>query len=186
MRELAERDMEQLVTIGDILSIQLKDDHSTTGGIAYIGETVGDFIRDTNLKLDDSISALNRELKLCGVCPIVFEDFEEIAQQKAEEETIMLDDRNIILIEDNITVNDIMQMLEKDDKLYFKAVDETNEYIEGVFNTMILKAPNISNEQISNKEKDYPLEPCVTYIEGDRLDESKMIPISWLMEIGVV
>lgn len=186
MRELAERDMEQLVTIGDILSIQLKDDHSANGGIAYIGETVGDFIRDTNLKLDDSISALNRELKLCGVCPIVFEDFEEIAQQKAEEETIMLDDRNIIRVEDNITVSDIMQMLENSDKLYFKAVNEVNEDIEGMFNTLIIKTPNIPDEQVSDKEQDYPLEPCITYIEGDKIDESKMIPISWLTEIGEI
>lgn len=77
MRELTERDKTQLSTIRDVLSIQLKDDYSENGGISHIGETVGDFIAYTNLKLDDSIAALNRELKLCGICPIGFEDCEE-------------------------------------------------------------------------------------------------------------
>ena len=186
MKELSERDKSQLLTIRDVLSIQLKDDYSENGGISHIGETVGDFIAYTNLKLDDSIVDLNRELKLCGICPIGFEDYEEIVQKKAKENAITLDDRNIILIEDNITINDVMQMLENSNKLYFKAINETNKGIEGVFNKMIIKAPNISNEQISNKEKDYPLEPCITYIEGNKIDESKLIPISWLTEIGVI
>lgn len=57
-------------TIKDVLSIELIDDNSPNGGTAFSNETVADFIQDTDLSLNDSITILNQELKLCGIKPI--------------------------------------------------------------------------------------------------------------------
>lgn len=58
-------------TIKDVLSVELVDDYTPNGGKAFSNETVEDFIKDTDLSTTDSIQALNRELKLCGIKPII-------------------------------------------------------------------------------------------------------------------
>ena len=60
-------------TIKDILSAELVDDNTPNGGKAFSNETVNDFIKNTDLSTTDSIQALNRELKLCGIKPITIE-----------------------------------------------------------------------------------------------------------------
>lgn len=60
-----------MIKIKDVLDVILKDDNQTTGGISHTTETVEDFIMDTDLKPTDSLEALNRELKLCGIQPVV-------------------------------------------------------------------------------------------------------------------
>lgn len=53
------------------LKIELKDDNTETGGIAFVGETVGDFI-DHNVETIENITLeeLNTSLILCGIKPI--------------------------------------------------------------------------------------------------------------------
>lgn len=55
-------------TIKDVLSVELKEE--THGGQEHLNETVKDFINDTKLSTNDSIKALNRELKLYGFLPL--------------------------------------------------------------------------------------------------------------------
>ena len=50
-----------------IKDIVLEEDSSPTGGIAFEGETLGDFLEDSrNISLAD----LNHELMACGIMPI--------------------------------------------------------------------------------------------------------------------
>lgn len=179
MRELTERDKAQLLTIRDVLSVQLKDDYSENGGISHIGETVRDFICDTNLKLDDSIAALNRELKICGLCPIVFKDYEEIAEEKAKKET------NKVIVTNEITADDIIEMLKNSDILGYKATNKNEEDIEGVFNTLLLTVRTDTQEDTERAVQTPTW--VIAYIKNGKLDEStEMIPISWLTEIGEI
>lgn len=57
-----------MTTIKTVLSVALVKDHTPYGEEQI--QTVEDFIKDTNLSTRDSLQALNRELKLCGIKPI--------------------------------------------------------------------------------------------------------------------
>lgn len=52
-----------------ILNTELKDDKSDYGGIAYLGETVEDFIESVGIA-PSNINELNDALKECGIEPI--------------------------------------------------------------------------------------------------------------------
>lgn len=54
----------------NILNMQLSDDNTKHGGISFHGETVADFIAETNIN-PKSIEELNKELKACGIKPIL-------------------------------------------------------------------------------------------------------------------
>lgn len=54
----------------NILNMQLLDDNTKHGGVSFHGETVADFIAETNIK-PKSIEKLNKELKTCGIKPII-------------------------------------------------------------------------------------------------------------------
>lgn len=54
----------------NILNMQLLDDNTKHGGISFHSETVADFIAETNIK-PKSIEELNKELKACGIKPII-------------------------------------------------------------------------------------------------------------------
>lgn len=55
--------------IKDILDIELRDDNTKNGGVAFLGETVADFIDDDDIILneEDSVSELNKILVECGI-----------------------------------------------------------------------------------------------------------------------
>lgn len=60
--------------IEDVLDVVLEEDYSVMhGGVAFVGETVGDFLWDlgwpTELKIT-TIDELNEALKECGILPI--------------------------------------------------------------------------------------------------------------------
>ena len=54
----------------EILDIELDDDETATGGIAFAGETVRDFLDESKLAKDEPISALDEALKECGIEPL--------------------------------------------------------------------------------------------------------------------
>ena len=71
--EYAIRDITQQLN-ENFYDIELNDDDRvSTGGIAFIGETIGDFLEETNgseyLKID-TLNSLNKELIGCGILPI--------------------------------------------------------------------------------------------------------------------
>ena len=58
-----------MLKIKDVLDIELRDDNTETGGVAFLGETVADFIdnEDVILNEEDSVSELNKMLVECGI-----------------------------------------------------------------------------------------------------------------------
>lgn len=58
-----------MIKIKDVLDIELRDDNTKNGGVAFLGETVADFIdnEDVILNEEDSVSELNKMLVECGI-----------------------------------------------------------------------------------------------------------------------
>ena len=60
-----------MLKLEDVMDIELRDDDSPTGGIAFAGETVRDFLftidRDEEIK---TIAELNKALHDCGIKPV--------------------------------------------------------------------------------------------------------------------
>lgn len=56
--------------IRDYLNYELEDDDTEVGGVSFNGETVEDFIGDTDLKPDDDLDTLNKALVSCGIRPV--------------------------------------------------------------------------------------------------------------------
>lgn len=56
----------------DFLDVILKDDQTETGGVAFVGETLKDFIDSVMLKLNytSSLEKVNAALLECGIKPI--------------------------------------------------------------------------------------------------------------------
>lgn len=54
----------------DFLNIELKDDGTPEGGIAYEGETLGNFMKECRIDPDDSFIFLQRTLKENGIAPL--------------------------------------------------------------------------------------------------------------------
>ena len=53
--------------IKDVLNVVLTDDSSDFGGICEPGETVKDFLIYSDLRPNDSLEELNKELQTCGI-----------------------------------------------------------------------------------------------------------------------
>lgn len=56
--------------ITHLLDYVLEDDYTETGGIAFMGETVRDFIEDSDPE-KMSLEELNRDLVACGIKPMM-------------------------------------------------------------------------------------------------------------------
>lgn len=56
-----------------IKRIPLSDGYGLTGGIAFVGETLGDFALDTEWNIVD-IKEVNKDLKDCGIMPLTLKD----------------------------------------------------------------------------------------------------------------
>lgn len=55
---------------GDFLNIELKDDGTPEGGIAYEGETLENFMKECRIKPYDSFIFLQKALKENGIAPL--------------------------------------------------------------------------------------------------------------------
>lgn len=53
--------------INAIRNIELQDDESATGGIAFIGETLGDFMDEVGLDENATFEEINHSLEVCGI-----------------------------------------------------------------------------------------------------------------------
>lgn len=58
--------------IKEVLHVVLQDDETSTGGLAFEGEMVKDFIADPDMLLttNDYVSELNKALIECGIKPL--------------------------------------------------------------------------------------------------------------------
>jgi hypothetical protein len=54
--------------------IELRDDDTETGGVSFRGETLADFIEETDLGYGRSLDEVNKALKECGIMPITERD----------------------------------------------------------------------------------------------------------------
>lgn len=54
----------------DFLNIELKDDGTPEGGIAYEGETLGNFMQECRIRPNDEFIFLQRTLKENGIEPL--------------------------------------------------------------------------------------------------------------------
>lgn len=54
----------------DFLDYELQDDETEFGGVAFVGETLKDFIAEVELDEDTDIEVVNVALKECGIKPI--------------------------------------------------------------------------------------------------------------------
>lgn len=59
-------------------NMKLEDDCTTTGGIAYVGETLGEFCGETNLE-DITLAELNEQLRICGIKPLFEKEKTDLA-----------------------------------------------------------------------------------------------------------
>lgn len=50
--------------------IILEDDNSPFGGVAYIGQTLADFLEEVNMDNVTDINVINDALSECGIKPI--------------------------------------------------------------------------------------------------------------------
>lgn len=48
----------------------LEDDETDEGGVAFLGETLGDFLASVGLEKETDINKINSVLKDCGIKPI--------------------------------------------------------------------------------------------------------------------
>lgn len=51
----------------EFINIELEDDNTETGGISHIGETLGEFLSETELFNRSDIRNINKALKECGI-----------------------------------------------------------------------------------------------------------------------
>lgn len=67
-----QNDMEKETKITKSIAglIELRDDDTETGGISFRGETLADFIEETDLGYGHSLDEVNKALKECGIMPI--------------------------------------------------------------------------------------------------------------------
>lgn len=54
----------------DFLNIELKDDGTPEGGIAYEGETLGNFMQECRIRPSDGFIFLQKTLKENGIAPL--------------------------------------------------------------------------------------------------------------------
>lgn len=54
----------------DFLNIELKDDDTPEGGIAYEGETLGNFMKECKISPNDGFIFLQKMLKENGIAPL--------------------------------------------------------------------------------------------------------------------
>ena len=66
----------------DFLDYILEDDETEFGGVAFVGETLKDFIEEVGLSMDNDIKSINVALKQCGIKPIF--SAEDLALEYAE------------------------------------------------------------------------------------------------------
>lgn len=66
----ADKDTKPKAKIKDYLNYELEDDDTETGGVSFNGETVEDFIADTDMSSEDDLDKLNKALVSCGIKPI--------------------------------------------------------------------------------------------------------------------
>lgn len=78
--------------IKEVLNVQLQDDHTTNGGVAFLGETVNDFIADSDILLtpNDYVSELNKVLVECGIKPILLTPLKSINENEVKNNVIHL------------------------------------------------------------------------------------------------
>lgn len=63
-----------MIKAKDYLKCELKDGKGDTGGIAYIGETLADFLCEVfpNVNVEDlDMARVNEALEVCGIEPII-------------------------------------------------------------------------------------------------------------------
>ena len=104
--------------VKDYLNYELQDDDTETGGISFNGETVEDFIGDTDIDQEEDIDVLNKALVSCGIKPIVVESYteedglgmiaDEIHKEFKNSEDKSKDTLKSICDKHNITVNDYL------------------------------------------------------------------------------
>lgn len=49
------------------LDYKLVDDDTDTGGVDFLGETLGDFLDSINMDYDTPLPVINRALRECGI-----------------------------------------------------------------------------------------------------------------------
>lgn len=60
------------------INIILKDDATSTGGVAYKGENLKAFMDDLEPHEKQNLDDVNESLKACGILPITDENYPEI------------------------------------------------------------------------------------------------------------
>lgn len=69
-----------------MLTYELEDDDTPTGGISFVGEQLQDFIGDTGIAKNTTISELNKALKDNGIKPITAEDIKRYMNEHGVKE----------------------------------------------------------------------------------------------------
>lgn len=59
-----------MATAREYLEVELEDDETEFGGIAFFGETLADFMSELSLRYSTPISKVNTYLHQCGIKPI--------------------------------------------------------------------------------------------------------------------
>ena len=57
----------------DFLNYVLRDDATVHGGVSFHGQTLGDFIAETDLTEDSDMNTVNFALIECGIMPVPFD-----------------------------------------------------------------------------------------------------------------
>ena len=67
-----------------IYEITLQDDNKAFGGTSFEGETLDNFMAETNIDVDDSVGKLQETLKKCGIREIyeIDSNVQELIEQK--------------------------------------------------------------------------------------------------------
>lgn len=60
--------------IQEFMDVELEDDNSNEGGIAFVGETVEDFITSAGISEYEPLSVLNEHLAACGIRELATEE----------------------------------------------------------------------------------------------------------------
>ena len=59
-----------MITKEQFNDIILEDDNSPFGGVAYVGQTLADFLEEVNMDNVTDINVINNALSECGIKPI--------------------------------------------------------------------------------------------------------------------
>lgn len=62
--------MSKMRQVKDLLNYLLEDDETATGGVAFAGETLKDFLEEADLNEDATLEEVNKALVECGIKPI--------------------------------------------------------------------------------------------------------------------